>query len=73
MPGDADLWIKIWEEMHNLAAGEILVEVEHAKAHRTEKEKKEVSLCEKFVTERKPKSKEKWRRSGVLKPISVDA
>ena len=68
MAGDADLW----EEMHNLAAGEILVEVEHAMAHRTMKERK-TSHCEKFVTERKPNSKEKWRRSGVLKPTSIDA
>ena len=27
--GDADLWNKIWEELHRLAAGDFLVEVEH--------------------------------------------
>ena len=37
--GDADLWIKIWEELHYLAETGILVEVEHVKAHRTKKEK----------------------------------
>ena len=44
--GDADLWIKIWEELHSLTARNITVEVEHLKAHRTKSEKKE-----KFVTE----------------------
>ena len=32
--GDADLWIKIWEELHNLVSRDIVVEVEHVKAHR---------------------------------------
>ena len=35
--GDADLWIKIWEELQSPAARDIVVEVEH-EAHRTEKE-----------------------------------
>ena len=46
---DADLWIKIWEELHLLTSTEILVEVEHVKAHRTEKSKKEMSHFVKFV------------------------
>ena len=46
---DADLWIKIWEELHLLMSTEILVEVEHVKARRTEKSKKEMSHFEKFV------------------------
>ena len=32
--GDADLWIKIGEELQLLTSKEILVEVEHVKAHR---------------------------------------
>ena len=32
--GDAGLWIKIWEELHRLAARDIVVEVGHIKAHR---------------------------------------
>ena len=48
--GDADLWIKIWEELQLLTSREISVEVEHVKAHRTEKDKKEMSHFEKFVT-----------------------
>ena len=47
--GDADLWIKIWEELHRLAARDMAVEVEHVKAHRSEKNKKEMSCFEKFV------------------------
>ena len=31
--GDADLWIKIWEALHELVKRGILVEVEHVKAH----------------------------------------
>ena len=33
--GDADLWIKVWEELRRLAARDVVVEVEHVKAHRT--------------------------------------
>ena len=40
--GDAEKWMKIWEELHHLAAREIVVEVEHVKAHRTKTEKKEM-------------------------------
>ena len=49
--GDADLWRKIWAELNGLAERCILVEVEHAKAHRTKKEKKHMSQFERFVTE----------------------
>ena len=38
--GDADLWIKIWEELHLLMSKETLVKVKHVRAHRTEKDKK---------------------------------
>ena len=48
--GDADLWIKIWEVLR-LLSKEILVEVERVKAHRTKKDKKEMSQFEKFVNE----------------------
>ena len=37
--GDADLWVKIWEEIHELVERGILVEMAHVKAHRTKKEK----------------------------------
>ena len=49
--GDADLRIKIWEELQLQRSKEILVEVEHVKAHRTKREKKDMSPLEKFVTE----------------------
>ena len=32
------MWIEIWQELHNLAARDITVEVEHVKAHCTKKE-----------------------------------
>ena len=38
--GDADLWIKNWEELYFLVSEEISVEGEHVKAHRTKKDKK---------------------------------
>ena len=53
--GDADLWINIWKELYYLNLEEILVEVEHVKAHRTEKENKNISHFEKFVTKRNEK------------------
>ena len=41
--GDADLWIEIWDELCNLAARDIMVDVEHVKAHRTKRAKKDMS------------------------------
>ena len=38
--GDADMWVKIWEGLHLPRSKEMLVEVEHVKAHRTKKGKK---------------------------------
>ena len=37
--GDADLWIKIWEELHMQISKEIWVKVEYVKAHRTRTDK----------------------------------
>ena len=44
--GDADLWIKIWEQPHELVKGGMLVEVAHVKAHRTKKEKQKMMQFE---------------------------
>ena len=63
---DADVWIKIWEELHYLAERGILVEVEHVKAHRTTKEKKEMSHLEKFVTEGNEKADEMAKAGAML-------
>ena len=60
------LWIEIWEELRNLAAGDILVEVEHAKAHRTKKEKFEMSHFEKFVTGGNEKADEVAKEGAML-------
>ena len=64
--GDADLWIKIWEELHRLAARDIVVEVKHVKAHRTKKVKKDMSHFEKFVTEGNEKEDELAKARAML-------
>ena len=56
--GDADVWIGIWEELHFLVSKEVSVEVEHVKAHRKERDKKEMSHHERFVTEGNEKADE---------------
>ena len=40
---------KMWEELHYLRSQEILIEVEHVKVHRTEKERQERVLFSKRV------------------------
>ena len=52
------MWIKIWEELHLLTARETVDEVEHVEAHRTKKEKKEMTHFENFVTEGNGKADE---------------
>ena len=64
--GDADLWIKIWKELHLLTSREILVEVEHAKAHRTEKDKREMWHFGKFVTDGNEKADELAKAGAML-------
>ena len=64
--GDADVWIEIWEELHSLSAECILVEVEHVKAHRTKKDKKEMSQFEKFVTKGHEKADEMAKAGAML-------
>ena len=49
--GDADLWIKIWAELHLFTSKDMLVEVEHVRAHRTKKDKNDMSQFEKSVVE----------------------
>ena len=56
--GDADLWIKSWEELRELVTRGIFVEVEHVKAHRTKKEKEKMTQFERFVTEGNEKADE---------------
>ena len=61
--GDA---VKIWEELHFLAAREIVVEVDRVKAHRTKKDKKEMLRFEKFVTEGNEKVDELAKAGAML-------
>ena len=65
----------IWEDVRSIHQEGTLLEVGCVKAHRTKKEKKEMTLFEKFVTEDNEKAdelakdgecwmEERWRRSG---------
>ena len=64
--GDADLWTKIWEELHLSRSKEILVDVQHFKAHRTKKGKKEMSTFEKFVAVGNEKADELAKAGAML-------
>ena len=62
--GDADLWFKIWEELHELVRRGILVEVAHVKAHRTKKETAKMTQYEKFVIEGNEKADDLAKAGG---------
>ena len=64
--GDADLSIKIWEELHRLAARDIVVEVEHLKAHRTKNDKKDMSHFGRFVSDVNEKADELAKAGAML-------
>ena len=64
--GDAHLWIKFWEELHELVKRGILVEVAHVKAHRTKKEKEKMTQFERFVTEGTDKADELAKAGAML-------
>ena len=64
--GDADLWKKIWEELHSFAARDIAVEVEHVKTHHTKKENKDMSHFEKFVTEGNEKADDLAKEGAMM-------
>ena len=57
--------IKIWEEVQLLTSKEIQVEVQHAKEHRTEKDKKDTTQFEKFAADGDEKAEELTKRSDV--------
>ena len=56
--GDADLWLIIWEELHELVNRGIVVEVARVKAHRTKKETEKMTNIESFVTKGSEKADE---------------
>ena len=64
--GDAHLWLNMWEESDSLTARKIAVELEHVKAHRTKKEKKDMSHFEKLITEGNEKVDELARARAML-------
>ena len=63
---DADLWINISEEPHELLKRGILVEVEHVKAHRTKKEKEKLTQFERFVPGGNEKADELAKAGAML-------
>ena len=62
---------KNWKELHGLAERGILVEVEHAKAHRTTKGKEKMSQCEKFVAHGNEKAGKIVNSSGPSRKKSA--
>ena len=62
--GDAYVLVKKIgkNNMHGLVARGILVEVEHVRAHRTKKDKKNMSQIKKFVTEGNMKADDPWQK-----------
>ena len=64
--GDADLWIKNWEESHELVKRGILVEVAHVKAHRTRKEEEKMTQFERFVTQGSENADELAKAGAML-------
>ena len=64
--GDADLRINTWEGLHCSISKEVVVEVEHVKAHQTETDNKEMSHFEKFVTEGNEKADELAKEGAML-------
>ena len=57
---DADMWIA-----NKLRSKEVLIEVEHVRAHRTEKERQRMSLLEKFITEGNDKADELAKKEAI--------
>ena len=55
-----------WEELHIPVTKEILVEVDHVKAHRTKKDKKDMPHFEKFATEGNEKADELAKAGAML-------
>ena len=68
----ADLWIALWVELNNLHAKETVIEVEHVKAHGIEKERQQMSLSEKFVTDGNEKADEFAKTGAMLDEGCVD-
>ena len=64
--GDADLWFKNWEELHELVKRGIIVEVAHVKTHRTKKEEEKMTQLERFVTEGNEKVEELAKAGAML-------
>ena len=64
--GDADLWFKVWEELHELVTRGISVEVARVKAHLTKKEKEKMTKIDRFVTEGNEKADDLAKAGAML-------
>ena len=62
---DANLWILIWEGLHRVHQEDILMQVEHVRAYRTEKDMQLMSLFEKFILEGNEKADELAKEGGT--------
>ena len=54
--------LSILEQVHKFRHKEMLIEFEHVKAHRTEKEKQQMLLFEKLITEAMKKRMSKQKK-----------
>ena len=61
-----DLWIMIWEEVRRVHQEGIFLEVEHVNAHRTSREKQQVSLFKLLFTEGKESAEEVAQDDAML-------
>ena len=50
--------VSCWEQLKIFRSKEMLIEFEHVTAHRTKKERRQMSLFEKFITEGNKKADE---------------
>ena len=63
---DADLWNSDSGKVAQNSSGRNLVEVEHVKTHRSEKERQQMSHFQKFVTEGNEKADELAKEGAVM-------
>ena len=64
---DADLWIFMWEELHESSSRKAYWwRVEHVKGHRSKKGEQHMSLFEVFITEGKETAGEPAKDGAVM-------
>ena len=66
---DADRWISIWEEVHRSHQEGVFLEVVHVKAHRSKKEKQQLTRFQRFVKEGDEEADELAQDGGEMGQI----